>query len=46
MAKDELVGNLATETLIETLEKEGYDLGLKKSELAEAMKLTGFVFNR
>ena len=45
MAKDELVGNMATEVMIETLEKEGYDLGLKKSELAEAMKLTQFVFN-
>lgn len=45
MAKDELVGNLATETIIETLEKAAYDLGLKKSELAEAMKLTSFVFN-
>ena len=45
MAKDELVGNLATEKIIETLEKAGYDLGLKKTELAEAMKLTSFVFN-
>jgi hydroxymethylglutaryl-CoA lyase len=45
MAKDELVGNMATEVMIETLEREGYELGLKKSELAEAMKLTQFVFN-
>lgn len=45
MAKDELVGNIATEVMIETLEKEGYDLGLNKSELAESMKLTQFVFN-
>lgn len=45
MAKDELVGNMATEVMIETLEKEGYDLGLNKSELTESMKLTLFVFN-
>ena len=45
MAKDELVGNMATEVMIETLEKEGYSLGLNKSELAESMKLTQFVFN-
>jgi hydroxymethylglutaryl-CoA lyase len=45
MAKDELVGNMATEVIIETLEREGYELGLKKSELTEAMKLTQFVFN-
>lgn len=45
MAKDELVGNMATEVMVETLEKEGYSLGLNKSELAESMKLTQFVFN-
>ncbi|HSF53281.1 MAG TPA: hydroxymethylglutaryl-CoA lyase [Algoriphagus sp.] len=45
MAKDELVGNMATEVMIETLENQGYDLGLNKSELAESMKLTNFVFN-
>lgn len=45
MAKDELVGNMATEVMIETLEKEGYTLGLNKSELVESMKLTQFVFN-
>lgn len=45
MAKDELVGNMATEVMIETLEKEGYSLCLNKSELAESMKLTQFVFN-
>lgn len=45
MAKDELVGNMATEVMIETLEKEGYALGLNKSELVESMKLTQFVFN-
>ena len=45
MAKDELVGNMATEVMIETLEKEGYDLGLNKSELTESLKLARFVFN-
>ncbi len=45
MAKDELVGNMATEVMIETFEKEGYTLGLNKSELIESMKLTQFVFN-
>lgn len=45
MAKDELVGNMATEVMIDTLEKEGYDLSLDKSELAESLKLARFVFN-
>lgn len=45
MAKDDLVGNMATEVMIETLEKEGYDLGLNKSELTESLKLARFVFN-
>ena len=45
MAKDDLVGNMATEMMIETLEKEGYDLGLNKSELTESLKLARFVFN-
>lgn len=46
MAKDELVGNMATEVMIELLEKSGYDLKLNKSELKEAMKLTQFVFSK
>jgi hydroxymethylglutaryl-CoA lyase len=45
MAKDELIGNMATEVMIETLENEGYHLGLNQTELAESMKLTQFVFN-
>ncbi|GMQ28451.1 hydroxymethylglutaryl-CoA lyase [Algoriphagus confluentis] len=45
MAKDDLVGNMATELMIPALEQEGYDLGLNKSELQEAMKLAKFVFN-
>jgi hydroxymethylglutaryl-CoA lyase len=46
MAKDDLVGNMATEVMIEALEGEGFDLNLEKLELAEALKLTGFVFGR
>ena len=45
MAKDDLVGNMATELMIPALEQEGFDLGLNKSELQEAMKLAKFVFN-
>ena len=45
MAKDDLVGNMATELMIQTLEHEGYDLNLKKSELQEAIKLARYVFN-
>ncbi|MCU0400819.1 MAG: hydroxymethylglutaryl-CoA lyase [Algoriphagus sp.] len=45
MAKDELIGNMATEVMVDTLEKEGYDLKLNKSELAESLKLARFVFN-
>ncbi|SIN70915.1 hydroxymethylglutaryl-CoA lyase [Algoriphagus halophilus] len=44
MAKDDLVGNMATEVMVETLEKAGHDLKLNKRELKEAMKLTQFVF--
>jgi len=45
MAKDELIGNMATEVMVDTLVKEGYDLRLNKSELAESLKLARFVFN-
>ncbi|WP_339869532.1 hydroxymethylglutaryl-CoA lyase [uncultured Algoriphagus sp.] len=45
MADDELVGNMATEVMVETLEFEGLDLGLNKLEFGEAMKLANFVFN-
>lgn len=45
MAKDELVGNMATEVMIEALESQGYELNLNKSELAESLKLARFVFN-
>ncbi len=45
MAKDELVGNMATEVMIDTLENAGENLGLNKTELDEAMKLANYVFN-
>jgi len=45
MAKDELVGNVATEVMIEVLERNGYKLGLNKEEFGEAMKLARFVFD-
>lgn len=45
MAADELVGNMATEVIIETLESAGFDLGINMLEFSEAMKLASFVFN-
>ncbi len=45
MAVDKLVGNMATEVMIATLEKAGHDLKLNKTEFIEAMKLANFVFN-
>lgn len=45
MAKDELVGNMATEVMIESLENQGYILELNRAELAESLKLANFVFN-
>ncbi|PRY84904.1 hydroxymethylglutaryl-CoA lyase [Mongoliibacter ruber] len=44
MAKDDLVGNVATENLIQILESKGHDLGLDKTNLDEAMKLANVVF--
>ncbi|MBT0810120.1 hydroxymethylglutaryl-CoA lyase [Litoribacter ruber] len=44
MAKDDLVGNVATEKLIEVLEANGHELGLNKMELGEAMKLAQVIF--
>ncbi len=45
MAADQLVGNMATELVIETLEAAGFDLNLDRREFLEAMKLANFVFN-
>jgi hydroxymethylglutaryl-CoA lyase len=45
MAKDELVGNVATELLIGILERKGYETGIDKGELGEAIKLSKVVFD-
>lgn len=44
MAKDELVGNVATESLIQILESKGLNTGIDKAEFSEAMKLAQVVF--
>ncbi|WP_194974401.1 hydroxymethylglutaryl-CoA lyase [Aquiflexum lacus] len=44
-AEDELVGNVATESLIKILEKHGFDLNLNHIEFAESMKLANVVFH-
>lgn len=45
MAKDELIGNVATENLIQILEEVGEKLELDKEQLTEAMKLANVVFS-
>lgn len=45
MAKDGLVGNVATESLVRILEQEGHELGLNRVEFNEAMKLANVVFH-
>jgi hydroxymethylglutaryl-CoA lyase len=44
MAEDELVGNLATETLISYFESKGIDTGLDKIEFAKAMQIADVIF--
>jgi len=44
MAKDDLVGNVATEIMIRVLEANGHKLNLKEEELKEAMKLAQVIF--
>ena len=44
MAEDDLVGNLATETIISYLESKGINTGLDKSALAEAMRMADEIF--
>jgi len=44
MAKDDLVGNVATEIMIRVLEANGYKLNLKEEEMKEAMKLAQVIF--
>lgn len=45
MAKDELIGNVATENLIQILEEIGENLELDKEQFKEAMKLANVVFS-
>jgi len=45
MAKDELVGNMATENLISYFENIGVNLGLNKAAFGEALTLSGAVFS-
>jgi hydroxymethylglutaryl-CoA lyase len=45
MAKDELVGNVATENLIAILEKKRKNLGIDKEAFHEAFKLAQVIFN-
>lgn len=44
MAKDELVGNIATETIVSVLTAHGEDLNLNHSMLSEAMVLADDIF--
>jgi hydroxymethylglutaryl-CoA lyase len=44
MASDELIGNIATETLISYLTKKGLDLHLNLDKWAEAMRLSEAIF--
>lgn len=44
MAKDELVGNLATENVIAYLEEQGEELSIEKEALNRSMQLAGNVF--
>jgi hydroxymethylglutaryl-CoA lyase len=44
MAKDELVGNLATEAIIDYLDSIGVDSGINKNEFGEALQLADEIF--
>lgn len=44
MAKDDLVGNIATETIVSALEEKGEHLGLEKTALQEALMMADAVF--
>ncbi|HEY8511869.1 MAG TPA: hydroxymethylglutaryl-CoA lyase [Cyclobacteriaceae bacterium] len=44
MAEDKLVGNVATETIISVLEKNGEDTGLDKAHLAGALRMVPEIF--
>jgi hydroxymethylglutaryl-CoA lyase len=44
MAKDELVGNLATETILSTMEQKGINPGISYPEFQKAIELSGRIF--
>lgn len=44
MADDELVGNVATETILSVLEAGGVETGLDKTELSKALKMVSEIF--
>ncbi|MEP2771897.1 MAG: hydroxymethylglutaryl-CoA lyase [Fulvivirga sp.] len=46
MAKDELVGNIATETMISYFENKNLELGIDSEELAQSMKTASAIFTR
>ncbi len=45
MAKDDLVGNIATEVIVSYLEKQSLDLGLKQLELENSIMASGAIFD-
>jgi len=46
MAKDELVGNIATETIISYFENKNLELGIDSEKLAQSMKTASAIFTR
>lgn len=46
MAKDELVGNIATETMISYFENKNLELGINANKLAQAMQTASAIFNK
>jgi len=44
MAKDDLVGNLATENILSFMEHQGIETGINKSEFLEALKMAEEIF--
>jgi len=44
MAKDDLVGNLATETILQTIEQKGYKTNVDRSEFNQALKMAEEIF--
>ncbi len=46
MAKDELVGNIATETMISYFENKNLELGINSNKLAQSMKTASAIFSK